>query len=277
MTEASAERSTLDLCGHTLEIAVECSAAAASGRDILFLSSGIWFAPDRDFAGALASLGRVTVPTHPGFGAAPVPHHLTAPDDLAYLYLDLVERITAERKGKRDVVIVAGSFGAFIAAQMAIKSCQRIAGLVLIGPTGVKAGDRTDRDYVDLFAHTDAALADLAFANPSAHRFDPVEAPQPAVLERVRAREALARFVWQPYMHDPRLAGRLHRVSAPTLVLRGAQDRIVAGTCADLYAARIPGARLQIIEQAGHLPHVEQPAATLAAIVDFVAELPGSR
>ena len=272
MTAALADLTTVDLHGHALEITTK-----GVGRDILFLSSGIWFAPDHAFIDALAKHGRVTAPLHPGFGAAPIPHHLTSADDLAYLYLDLVERIVANSKGRRDVVIVAGSFGAFVAAQMAIKSCRRIAGLVLIGPTGVKAGGRTDRDYVDLFAHAEAALAELAFADPAPYRFDALKAPEEVVLARVRAREALARYVWQPYMHDPKLAGRLHRIAVPTLVLQGAQDKIVARACAELFATKIHGARLHAIDAAGHLPHVEQPAATIKAIAHFFASLPPSK
>ncbi len=276
MTAALADLTTIDLHGQALDISARGSGKGV-GRDILFLSSGIWFAPDNAFVDDLAMHGRVTTPVHPGFGATPIPHHLTSADDLAYLYLDLIERMVSTSKGSRDVVIVAGSFGAFVAAQMAIKSCQRIAGLVLIGPTGVKAGGRTDRDYVDLFAHTEAALADLTFADPEPHRFDPTKAPEEAVLARVRAREALARYAWQPYMHDPKLAGRLLRIGAPTLVLQGAQDKIVARACAELYATKIPGARLHVIEHAGHLPHVEQPAATLAAIASFLTTLPNSK
>lgn len=270
MTAAPADVSTVELAGQRLEIAT-----AGKGRDILFLSSGLWLASDSSFAGELARLGRVTAPVHPGYGKTPAPHHLTTADELSYLYLDLVDHIAGQVGGKsKDVVIVAGSFGAFIAAQMAIKSCQRIAGLVLLGPIGVKAGGRTDRDYVDLFAHAEPALVELAFADPAPYRVELPKLSEEAVTERVRAREALARYVWQPYMHDPRLAGRLHRITAPTLILRGAEDRIAAKATTDLMAARIPGARLDTIARAGHLPHVEQPTAVLSAIERFVASLP---
>jgi pimeloyl-ACP methyl ester carboxylesterase len=268
MSAVPAEASTVELAGHRLEIN-----AAGKGRDILFLSSGIWLASDMAFTSELARLGRVTAPVHPGYGKTPAPHHLTTADELSYLYLDLVDHIAGKSK---DVLIVAGSLGAFIAAQMAIKSCQHIAGLVLLGPIGVKAGGRNDRDYVDLFAHAEPALVDLAFADPAPFRVELPKLSEEAVTERVRAREALARYVWQPYMHDPRLAGRLHRITAPTLILRGAEDRIAARATTDLMAARIPGARLDTIAKAGHLPHVEQPTATLSAIERFVASLPKS-
>lgn len=265
------EPTTVELHGQPLELRV-----AGTGRPILFLPGGLWLASDDAFILELAKLGRVTAPVHPGFGALPAPDHLHAADDLSYVYLDLLEHMLAEAKPDSNAVVVAASFGAFVALQMAVKSCRHIAGLVLIGPTGVKAGGREARDYVDLFTQADAQLCDLAFADPARFRVDLPELTEAAVVARVRAREALARYVWQPYMHDPKLAGRLHRVATPTLLLRGAQDRIAAPACADLIAARVRGARLETIANAGHLPHVEQPAATLAALDKLVRSLPAA-
>ena len=263
--------STLELMGQPLELSV-----SGSGRNILFLSAGVWLASDAAFTSELAKLGRVTAPVHPGYGKHETANHIATADDLAYLYLDLVEHFLDNDKAGSDVIIVAASLGAYVAAQMAIKSCHRIAGLVLIGPTGVKAGDRHARDYVDLFAHAEPELVKLTFADPARFQVDLTELSEAVVTDRIRAREALARFVWQPYMHDPKLARRLHRITAPTLLLRGVDDRIVAPGVAALLAEKIPGARLQKIDRAGHLPHIEQPAATLAAIKTFIDALPAA-
>jgi pimeloyl-ACP methyl ester carboxylesterase len=263
------EMTTVMLHGQPLELRV-----AGSGRPILFLPAGLWLASDAAFVGDLARLGRVTAPVYPGFGATPAPNHLHSADDLSYLYLDLVEHMLSSDTSAYGVVVVGASLGAFIALQMAVKSSARISGLALVGPTGVKAGGREARDYVDLFAHTDAELCELAFTDANRFRVDLPELPEAAVTERVRARESLARYVWQPYMHDPKLAGRLHRIAAPTLVLRGAADRIVAPACADLLASKVAGARLEAIAGAGHLPHVEQPAATLGSLEKFIRSLP---
>ena len=87
---------------------------------------------------------------------------------------------------------------------------------------------------------------------------------------RVRAREALARYGWAPFMHNPKLPGRLHRVSTRTLFLWGAHDRIVSPEYGRKFAAHVPGASFELIEAAGHFPHVEQAEATLDAIAAFV-------
>jgi pimeloyl-ACP methyl ester carboxylesterase len=59
-------------------------------------------------------------------------------------------------------------------------------------------------------------------------------------------------------------------VSAPTLFLRGAGDGIVSADYLARYAALVPGARVETIAAAGHLPHVEQPQATLDRITRFL-------
>ena len=65
-------------------------------------------------------------------------------------------------------------------------------------------------------------------------------------------------------MHNPKLKHRLHRVSMPTLFLRGASDGIVSAEYLARYAALIPQARIETIAEAGHLPHVEQRETTAA-------------
>jgi pimeloyl-ACP methyl ester carboxylesterase len=78
-------------------------------------------------------------------------------------------------------------------------------------------------------------------------------------LVAARSRESLARYGWAPYMHDPKLLGRLHRINVPTLLLRGSGDGITGEDYTRAFGDAIPGARFAAIEAAGHLPHIEQP------------------
>ena len=61
-------------------------------------------------------------------------------------------------------------------------------------------------------------------------------------------------------------------ISVPTLVLCGTEDRITPPALSEELAALIPGARMQLVEAAGHLANAEQPAAFNAAIDRFLAE-----
>ena len=70
---------------------------------------------------------------------------------------------------------------------------------------------------------------------------------------------ATAKLAWDPYLHDPKLARRLHRVSSPTLVVRGAADSLVPRAHASAYASAIAGARLVEVDDAAHLLPLEKP------------------
>ena len=72
-------------------------------------------------------------------------------------------------------------------------------------------------------------------------------------------------------MYSPRLARWLHRITAPTLVLWGASDSIVAPAYGRAYAARIPGARFELIAAAGHHPQIEQPGAFIERVRAFLS------
>jgi pimeloyl-ACP methyl ester carboxylesterase len=82
-------------------------------------------------------------------------------------------------------------------------------------------------------------------------------------------RIAHAMYTWDPYMHNPKLRHRLHRINVPTLLIWGADDGVVPVAYAEAYRALIPGARLVVIPNAGHLPHVEQPDVLLNHILSF--------
>jgi pimeloyl-ACP methyl ester carboxylesterase len=85
-----------------------------------------------------------------------------------------------------------------------------------------------------------------------------------------RNRETLALLAWEPYMHNPKLIHRLHRVTAPTLFLRGESDGLVSADYLDRYARLVPNSKLATIAQAGHVPQLEQPQATADKVLAFL-------
>jgi pimeloyl-ACP methyl ester carboxylesterase len=186
-------------------------------------------------------------------------------DDLSYFYLDLLDQLDLG-----DVTLVGVAFGAWIAAEIAVKSTARLARLVVANAVGVKVGDRETRDIADIFALTEAEYLDIAYSDPNAGRRDYKTLPAGEVLAAARAREATARFAWSPYFHNPRLKSRLHRIRIPTLFLWGAHDRMVGEAYGRAYCAMIPGARFETIERAGHFPHQEQPRIFVDKIMNFM-------
>jgi pimeloyl-ACP methyl ester carboxylesterase len=150
-----------------------------------------------------------------------------------------------------------------------VKSCARLSHLVLANPVGIKVSDRETRDIVDIFALTEEQFAELAYFDAAAGKADYKAMPEDAVRTVARNREATARYGWSPYLHDPKLKSRLHRIRIPTLLLWGTADRILAQPYGRAFAAAIPGARFAPIERAGHFAHIEQPEAFGQAIFAF--------
>jgi pimeloyl-ACP methyl ester carboxylesterase len=165
----------------------------------------------------------VIAPSHPGFGRSELPRAMTTVDDLAYFYLDVMDALDL-----RDVVLAGVSFGGWIAAEIAIKSTERLSHVVLADAVGIKLGDREQRDIVDIFTTKQSEVDRLAFHNPKIAAIDHASISDEDAHILFRNREATALFAWSPYMYDPKLASRLHRIQVPTLVLWGASDRIVS-------------------------------------------------
>jgi pimeloyl-ACP methyl ester carboxylesterase len=226
------------------------------GRPILFLHPHIGLDPSAPVLAMLAQGGRVIAPSHPGFGHSERPAGITTVDDLAYFYLDLMDALDLH-----GALVVGVSLGAWIAAAIAVKSTARMARLVLGNPVGIKVGDRETRDILDIFAMLEGEFLDKAFADPAVGKRDYRAMTDDAVTVAARNREAAALYGWSPYMHDPKLKGRLHRIAIPTLVLWGTADRLVGESYGRAFCAAVPGATFEPLAGAGHFPHVEQPKA----------------
>jgi pimeloyl-ACP methyl ester carboxylesterase len=225
-----------------------------TGALLLLLHPGIGLDPAAPVLDRLAARARLIAPTHPGFGTSEQPPSFDTVDDLAYFYLDLLDELEL-----KDVTVVGVSLGGWIAAEMAVKSTARIARLILANAVGIKVSGRDTRDIADIFAMTEKEFNERAYANPALGVRDYKAMADADVRAAARNREATARYAWSPYMHDPKLKGRLHRIRIPTLFLWGDRDRILSEDYGRAYAGLIPGARFETVTQAGHFPHLEQP------------------
>jgi pimeloyl-ACP methyl ester carboxylesterase len=216
------------------------------------------------FVDLLARHADVVAPSHPGYGRSPLPEWMSTIDDLAYTYLDLLDALDL-----RDVVLVGCSVGGWIAAELAVKCSDRLAGLVLVNPVGIKVGDRDTRDIRDVFAASRDEVRRWKFHDPAAATPDYTKMSEDEVRSIARAAEATALFTWEPYMHDPKLRHRLHRVKLPSLVLWGASDGLASADYGRAYA-QLLDARFALVERAGHHPEIEQPEALVERIVEFL-------
>jgi pimeloyl-ACP methyl ester carboxylesterase len=236
---------------------------AGAGPPLLFLHGGDYVAQNAPFLGRLARNWRVTAPRHPGFGHSERPDGFRTIHDLAYLYLDWIDRQPS------NVVLVGSSIGGWIALEMCVRSTARVSRLVLIDSLGLKFGGREERDITDIYALPDDERHRRTFFDPARTVPDYATLGDGELTAIARDRSATALYGWRPYMHDPGLRQWLHRVRAPALVLWGDSDGIVSPDYGEKLRASLPNARFEKVAQAGHYPQIERPDAVADAIERF--------
>lgn len=232
---------------------------AGSGRPALILHGGGGPFTVAGIAAHLAGTMHVITPTHPGWEGTERPGWLTGVGALTTAYL----RYLAEND-LRDVLVVGSSLGGWIGADMAARDLDgRITGLILIDAAGITVEDEPIRDF---FALDAGGVAEYSFHDPQRFYVDPATIPAGVAANRQANMATMRVLAGDPYMHDPTLLGRLRNVAIPVLVIWGESDRIMTPAYGAAYANAFPDGRLEVIDRAGHLPQLEQPAATFAAI-----------
>jgi pimeloyl-ACP methyl ester carboxylesterase len=235
------------------------------GPPLLFLHSAQGFAPEHPYVAPLSARHRFIAPSHPGFGKSSLPDWIDAVDDIAYIYLELLDHLNLDQ-----VDVIGCSIGGWIAAELATKAPERVHRLIMVGPVGVKTGPPDRLDIPDIFAIPQSDVEALLFHDPARMRIDPSRLTDEQLAISVRNRETLALLAWEPYMHNPKLPHRLHRVTAPALFVRGVSDGLVSASYMESYARLLPNARTSTIAAAGHAPQVEQPEAFARTVLAFL-------
>ena len=115
-----------------------------------------------------------------------------------------------------------------------------------------------------------AKLAALKWVDPTIGHRDLVNRSGHELFIIARNIESCARLCWEPYMHNPKLRRRLHRITVSTLFVWGEFDGIVTPDYGRAFAEGIAGAQFALIPNAGHLPHVEKPQAFFEAVDPFL-------
>ncbi len=237
-----------------------------TGPALLFLHAGEDLGAQRPWLDRLAERHRVIAPSHPGFGGSRLPDWIGSVDDLAYLYLDLADKLKLD-----GATLVGCSFGGWIAAEMLVRSSARFSRVALTSPLGIKVSGRDTRDIADMHAMSRAEFLAHAWADPARGDIDMTALPDAELRGLVSGREALCLFGWRPYMHNPRLKNWLHRIDKPALLVWGAADRILSPAYRAGWSDALPSSRSVTVADAGHFPHQEQPQRFAAAIAEFAS------
>lgn len=212
-----------------------------------------------------------------GIGDSDVPPGPYSAADMASDVIAVMDAAGVERAH-----VVGSSLGGMIAQEVALRWPARVDRLVLLSttPGGGEAAPMPQQ------------TVDLLTAMPT---MEPTEALRAAVTNALapgwveRRPDLVDRILehrlaapqdpagWQAQAHAGMTydgGGRLGSITAPTLVLHGDEDVVVAPANGDLLATRIPDAGLEVLEGHGHLPFWEDPDRVAAAISGFVATNP---
>jgi pimeloyl-ACP methyl ester carboxylesterase len=214
----------------------------------------------------LAQQCTVYVPSLPGFDSSERPPWLESFADLSRFSLWLLQQL-----GLQKTSLLGYGMGGWLAAEIAAMCPQVVDRLVLVDAAGIQP---RQGEITDIFLHGLDATRQMAF-------FDPQQAPEHDALfkrklspeereTRVRNQESSVRYCWKPYMYERSLPHLLPRLQIPTLVVWGQEDRLIPVECGELYRQAIPGARLEVLPQCGHYPHLEKMERFVGIVRDFL-------
>jgi pimeloyl-ACP methyl ester carboxylesterase len=219
------------------------------------------------FLDRLAERRTVIVPSLPGFPGGDRGHSvLDSQLDWLLAVRDLIDR--ADLAGSD---LVGSSVGGSFAAEAAAVWPDKVKRLALIAPFGL-FDEQTPA--TDPWAQKQDDIAGLMTAQPEIYKAlkqmppgaNSIEWP----IEQTRAAEAAARIFWP--LGNTRLERRLPLITAPTLILWGAEDRLLPPGYAALVAAAMRArTETTIIAGAGHLAELDKPNDVAAAILSFMS------
>ncbi|SFC19438.1 alpha/beta fold hydrolase [Streptomyces aidingensis] len=241
---------------------------AGSGPPLVYLhaAGGLVWDP---FLARLAEDWTVYAPEFPGTtpGDPYAVHAIDGVWDAVLIYEQALRAL-----GLSDVPLIGQSFGGMLAAELAAAYPAMFSRLVLLDPVGLWLDDAPVSNWV---AAAPPELVAMLFHDPSGEAARKLlELPEDPG-ERAAAQAAMvwnlgatAKLCWP--VPDRGLHRRLHRVTAPTLIVWGEQDTLIPPLYAEEFRRRIADSRVAIVPGAGHVPQMEQTAETLRVVRGFL-------
>lgn len=241
---------------------------AGSGTPAVFLHGAGGFLHENPFLDELASRYRVYAPELPGYGDSTGEELLEDMLDFALHGWDVVAAL-----GLTCPHLIGHSMGGMIAAEMAAIAPNDLAKLVLVAAAGLWL---PERPIADIFTFLPHEYASVLFHDPDRGQtlltggldFSNMEALADFYIANSR-RMANAGKILFP-IPDRRVAKRLYRVTAETLVVWGKQDKLIPPLYGERWIQLVPGARLVQIDEAGHMLPYEQPKAFASVVANFL-------
>jgi pimeloyl-ACP methyl ester carboxylesterase len=186
-------------------------------------------------------------------------------------YADALARLL-DARGLERVAVVGGSMGGVVAQHLALRHPARLTRLLLVA-TGAVMGDPAAG-----FARAEAVAAapwDAAAIRPVVQGFfrSPPTPERLGEYERIALQAAHRAAVEAARSNaGSNTLDRLGEIRIPVLIVQGHHDRARTPEHGAAMQARIPGARLAVVEDAGHTPQLEQPEAFHRLALPFLLD-----
>lgn len=256
-----------------------CYLDAGTGPPLLLAhglghSSTAW----RRTISAFASSHRALAPDFPGHGRSASPNE---PYDPPYFGRFVLEFIAQRKLGRVDAV--GSSLGGLALLLAALEKPEAFRKLVLADPVGFTKppvpplGDAVLAIF-GLWLSFPRTRA-LIRAGYAASFYDSSSVDEASVTEiverrvsepRLRAARCTLRELFHFSKHLEALHARLAHLKPPVLVIWGKNDPVLPVKDAEVARRVLPAARIELLDQCGHLPHIERPVAFNALALEFL-------
>ena len=222
-----------------------------------------------DFARQWTDQFRVFVPYHPGFGESEDNLRIGTMRDYIRHYVDLFEQMDLDR-----FCLVGCSMGGRMAAEFAATQSQCIERLALVCPAGLQVPEHPMTNLADIPPAEifDYLVHDKVVLQP----FLPTGPDSEFVAMSEREAASLGRILQEGSLINLKLAAQLRRIGIPTLLLWGAEDRVIPAAQAPIWASLLPNPSIYIVPDAGHLVLDESPTAR-TAVQEFLVRSTSAR
>ena len=225
----------------------------------------------------------------PGFGASEMPAQEISISGYARTVDALYDALEID-----SAAVVGNSMGGFIGAELAIAYPARVERLVLVSAAGLTIEHKRDEHVLAVLRTVDKRLA--AYAGWLGSRSDelarrprtrrlifglvahrPERLPAPLVAEQIRGSGKPGFIPALDALTGYPIRDRLREIACPTLIVWGAEDKLVPASDADEFERLIPNARKVVWPHTGHVAMLERPTAFNRLLAAFLAEEPGER
>jgi len=221
------------------------------GQPLLFLHGANGASAWLPLFEELSNAYDVIVPEHPGFGLSDDPDWIKSIPDIAMFYLDFLEQLKLS-----NVALVGTSLGGWIAAEVAVRSSTTLASLTLVCPAGVRV---RGTPIADTFMWgPEESVRNLFFNQAIADRMLSVKPTEEQLTALLKNRFSTTKLAWEPRGFNPDLEKWLHRIKIPTQVIWGSEDKLIPAAYAEKWKENIPHATVSVLQECGHLPHIEK-------------------